>query len=54
MKKIIGLLAVLMIMASSMVYAGGDQNCGDNGTGDTGENAPGQATQNRTPNPSSD
>ena len=47
MKKILGLVAVLMIVLSTMAYAGGDKNCGSVGTGDTGENAPGQASQTR-------
>ena len=51
MKKLVIVLTAAMFMLSSLVYAGGDQNCGDNGVGDTGENAPGEATQNRAPNP---
>ena len=47
MKKIIGLLAVLMIMASSMVYAGGDQNCGGKTQGNAGTTGGGTVEQNR-------
>ena len=51
MKKIYGLLAVLMIMCASMVYAGGDQVCGDKADGPAGETGEGTVEQNRAPNP---
>ncbi|MBN2059060.1 MAG: hypothetical protein JW882_01475 [Deltaproteobacteria bacterium] len=53
MKKLIGFIVAMMIVISSLAYAGGDQNCGDVGVGPTGENAPDQALaeQNRAPNP---
>ena len=47
MKKIYGLLAVLMIMAASLVYAGGDQVCGDKATGEAGDTGQGDVTQKR-------
>ena len=47
MKKIIGVLAVLMIMASSMVYAGGDQVCGEKAAGPAGDTGQGTVSQKR-------
>jgi hypothetical protein len=49
MKKIMILTTVLMLVFSSLTFAGGDQNCGSDGEGDTGVSAPGDATQNRAP-----
>jgi hypothetical protein len=46
MKKILGIIAVLMIMVSSMAYAGGDQNHGSEGQGSTGGDGQGQVSQN--------
>jgi hypothetical protein len=37
MKKILGLVTVLMIVLSSMAYAGGDKVRGDKGVGDTNQ-----------------
>lgn len=47
MKKIIGLVAIIMIICSSMAYAGGDQNHGSKGQGSTGTSGAGDTTQNR-------
>ena len=56
MKKLIGFIVAMMIVFSSLAYAGGDQNCGDVGEGFTGTTAPDQAAveQNRAPNPDPD
>jgi hypothetical protein len=47
MKKIFGLIVALMLIFSSVVYAGGDQNRGDKGQGSTGSSGGGSTTQNR-------
>ncbi|MBU4317629.1 MAG: hypothetical protein KKF30_10170 [Proteobacteria bacterium] len=49
MKKTMVMIAALMVMMSTLVYAGGDQNCGDKGQGTTGSSVPGTAKQNRAP-----
>ena len=49
MKKLIGLLAVLMIMFSTTVYAGGDKVCGEKAQGDAGDTGNGTVEQNRAP-----
>jgi len=49
MKKIMGFIIAFMLIFSSLVYAGGDKNCGSKGLGDTGKTATGAATQERTP-----
>ena len=49
MNKIIGFAIVIMLAFSSLVYAGGDQNCGDNGQGSTGTTGQGTITQNQPP-----
>ena len=49
MKKLIGLLAVLMIMFSTTVYAGGDKVCGQDATGPAGTDGSGSVEQNRAP-----
>jgi hypothetical protein len=46
MKKILGIIAVLMIMVLSLAYAGGDQNHGSEGQGSTGSDGQGQVSQN--------
>jgi hypothetical protein len=51
MKKLTGILAALMILCASMVYAGGDQNCGDKAAGPAGDAGEGTVEQNRAPNP---
>ena len=51
MKKIMGFIIAMMIVFSSMAYAGGDKNCGDVGQGNTGTTGEGETTQTRTPNP---
>ncbi|SLM32487.1 conserved exported hypothetical protein [Desulfamplus magnetovallimortis] len=47
MKKIIGFIALAMIVLSSFAYAGGDQNHGGKGEGSTGSDGGGTTTQNR-------
>lgn len=49
MKKVFGLIAALMLIFSSVVYAGGDQNCGDKAQGSAGSEGGGQTSQNRAP-----
>ncbi|MCD4677349.1 MAG: hypothetical protein K8S18_15355 [Desulfobacula sp.] len=49
MKKVLGLIIALMIVFSSLVYAGGGQNTGDKGQGSTGEDGYGETTQSRGP-----
>ena len=49
MKKLIGLLAVLMIMFSTTVYAGGDKVCGDKAAGPAGDTGGGTVERNRAP-----
>jgi len=51
MKKILGLTMAVMLALSSVAFAGGDQNCGENGQGTTGTTGQGTVTQNRAPNP---
>lgn len=46
MKKILGLITVIMIVFSSLAYAGGDQNHGSEGQGSTGSNGQGEVSQN--------
>jgi len=47
MKKIMGWLAVVMLLAASAVWAGGDQNCGDKASGPAGSTGQGDVSQNR-------
>ncbi|MEE4112149.1 MAG: hypothetical protein V2I40_04995 [Desulfobacteraceae bacterium] len=47
MKKILTFVAALMLAMSTMVYAGGDKNCGSKGQGSTGSSGGGTVTQNR-------
>ncbi len=47
MKRILGLVAVIMIVVSSLAYAGGDKNHGSKGQGSTGSDGQGSTTQNR-------
>ena len=49
MKKTMIMIAALMLMMSTLVYAGGDQNCGDKGQGETGSSGQGTVKQNRAP-----
>jgi hypothetical protein len=49
MKKITVWIALMMLVFSSLAYAGGDQNCGDEGTGPTGTTGEGSVSQNRAP-----
>lgn len=51
MKKILGCIIAFMLIFSSIGYAGGDKNCGDEGQGATGEQGQGEVTQTRSPNP---
>lgn len=48
MKKIMGWLAVVMLLAASAVWAGGDQNCGDKASGPAGDTGGGQTQQSRS------
>jgi len=49
MKKTMGFIVAMMILFSSLVYAGGDQNCGSKGQGSTGDGGKGAVTQKRPP-----
>jgi hypothetical protein len=49
MKKIVILTTALILLFSSIVFAGGDKNCGTVGTGSTGTTGDGDTTQNRAP-----
>lgn len=49
MKRIIGLIAAIMLFVAPMAYAGGDQNCGDKASGSAGSTGGGAVTQNRPP-----
>lgn len=46
MKKILGFIVAMMIVISSVAYAGGDQNHGSQGQGSTGGDGQGQVSQN--------
>jgi len=48
MKKILGFIVAFMLICSSLVYAGGDKNCGDKGKGSTGSDGGGQTSQERS------
>jgi hypothetical protein len=47
MKKIFGIVVLVMILFSSIAYAGGDQNHGSKGQGSTGTGGGGSTTQTR-------
>lgn len=47
MKKALALIAVFMIIFSSIAYAGGDKNRGSEGKGNTGTTGGGATTQTR-------
>ncbi len=47
MKKVLVLITALMIVCSSVVYAGGDKNRGSKGQGSTGTTGGGATTQTR-------
>ena len=47
MKKVFVFTTVLMIIFSSLVYAGGDKNRGSKGQGSTGTTGGGATTQTR-------
>ena len=47
MKKVLAFITVFMLVFSSLVYAGGDQNHGTKGQGTTGTTGGGDTTQNR-------
>ena len=49
MKKMMGIIFAVMFLFSSLAYAGGDQNCGSEGQGPTGDDGKGQVTQNQPP-----
>ena len=51
MKKLLTILAVVLFMFSSIAYAGGDKNWGDEGQGVIGEEGGGSTTQNSQDNP---
>ena len=48
MKKFMGFILALMLIFSSLAYAGGDKNCGEKGQGSTGDNGGGQTSQQRS------
>ena len=47
MKKVMVLITAVMILFSSLAYAGGDKNRGSKGQGSTGTNGGGATTQTR-------
>jgi hypothetical protein len=47
MKKLLVLITALMLIFSSLVYAGGDKNRGSKGQGSTGTTGQGATTQTR-------
>jgi hypothetical protein len=47
MKKVFVLITALMIVFSSLAYAGGDKVRGDKGQGETGTTGGGSTTQTR-------
>jgi hypothetical protein len=47
MKTVFGLIAAFMLIFSSVVYAGGDQNRGSKGQGSTGTSGGGSTSQTR-------
>jgi hypothetical protein len=47
MKKIFALVTLILILCSSLVYAGGDKNRGSKGQGSTGTTGGGATTQTR-------
>jgi hypothetical protein len=47
MKKLVGLLLVIMLFMSSLAYAGGDKNRGGKGQGSTGGGGKGKVEQKR-------
>ena len=47
MKKVFVLITALMIVFSSLAYAGGDKNRGSEGQGSTGTTGGGATTQTR-------
>jgi hypothetical protein len=49
MKKLMGFLALLTILFSTTVYAGGDQVCGDKAAGPAGDTGQGTVEQNQPP-----
>lgn len=49
MKKILVFVAALMLVMSTMAYAGGDQNTGSKGQGSTGTTGGGTIFQKRAP-----
>lgn len=46
MKKIFGFIVAMMIVVSSIAYAGGGQNHGSEGQGSTGSDGQGEVSQN--------
>jgi hypothetical protein len=47
MKKIMAFTMILLIGFATLVYAGGDKNRGDTGSGSTGSSGGGATTQTR-------
>ena len=47
MKKVFGITAALILILSTLVYAGGDQVCGDKAAGPAGTTGEGDVAQNR-------
>ena len=48
MKKVIILITAVMVIFSSLAYAGGDKNHGSKGKGSTGTTGGGATTQTRS------
>jgi hypothetical protein len=48
MKKLMVILAALMLAMGTMAYAGGDQNCGDKASGPAGDSGGGQTSRSRS------
>lgn len=51
MKRVWGIIAAVLILCSSIVYAAGGQECGDKAQGNAGSTGNGDVTQNHAPNP---
>ena len=47
MKKVLSLIVAVMLLSSSLVYAGGDKNRGSKGQGSTGSDGKGKVSQQR-------
>ena len=47
----IGFIVAFMLLFSSLAFAAGGKECGDNADGPAGSTSGGTPTQNRAPNP---